>query len=362
MASRTHYSKPYLSQLENGTRAVLPAHVIAYSRCLDVAVAALCGPHHDPLRVAHEWLVADTPGSVHRAAGRRIGESLVAELEQRVVRLRHLDDTVSGGDLLPLARRELADVEDVVHAATYTEATGRRLLVVVGELSQLVGWIAGDAGNYVQAQNIYLSGVAAAETAGDRTLAAQLLSTLSYQMATVGNPTDAALLAKTAVRGAPEASPVAKALLLERVAWASARSRDPQATHRALDAVDDAYAARSASVEEPHWVYWMSRGEIDVMAGRCLIELGDPARAAPLLTAAIADYDTTFAREVALYRTWLAESFARTGEVDQARTMIEKARAAADGLHSARLGRRVEEIDDLIRQCSTRGPATAPPG
>src|SRR4051812_47733345 len=100
MASRTHYSKPYLSQLESGARTVLPDHVIAYSRCLNVAVAAICGPHQDPLRVAHEWLVSDAPGSVHRAAGRRIGESLVEELEQRVVKLRYLDDTVSGGDLI----------------------------------------------------------------------------------------------------------------------------------------------------------------------------------------------------------------------------------------------------------------------
>src|SRR5256885_7018119 len=53
--------------------------------------------------------------------------------------------------------------------------------------------------------------------------------------------------------------------------------------------------------------YWLDRKEIDVMAGRCLIELGDPASAEPLLSTAIASYAPEHAREVGLYRTLLAE-------------------------------------------------------
>jgi len=76
--------------------------------------------------------------------------------------------------------------------------------------------------------------------------------------------------------------------------------------------------------------------------------LGDPVRAAPLLTAAIANYDASLVREVALYQTWLAEALAQAGELDEAREMIGKARNAADGMNSARLERRVEEIEGLI--------------
>ncbi|OAP26469.1 MULTISPECIES: tol-pal system YbgF family protein [Amycolatopsis] len=167
-------------------------------------------------------------------------------------------------------------------------------------------------------------------------------------MANVGNPADAALLAKSAVAGARGAPPVVRALLLERVAWASARSRDHEAAQRALDAVDDAFEERSPNTEEPHWVYWMSRDEIDVMAGRCLIELGDPSSAAPLLATAIDAYDAEHAREVALYRTWLAESYVRAGELDAARGVIEKARTTVSDVNSARLVRRVEEIERLV--------------
>ena len=58
MAARTHYSKPLLGHLETGRRVVKPEHVVAYSRALAVSVDRLLGPAQDPIRVAHEWLLA----------------------------------------------------------------------------------------------------------------------------------------------------------------------------------------------------------------------------------------------------------------------------------------------------------------
>ncbi|MCE7009348.1 hypothetical protein LWC34_42025 [Kibdelosporangium philippinense] len=79
-------------------------------------------------------------------------------LEGRVVELRHLDDFVGGGDLFPLVRKELGEIQDLVDSASFTEVIGRRLLTVVGELAQLVGWVASDAGRYAEAQHVYLGG------------------------------------------------------------------------------------------------------------------------------------------------------------------------------------------------------------
>jgi transcriptional regulator with XRE-family HTH domain len=347
MAAKTHYSKTYIWQVENGERTVKPEHVTAYSRALNVAVDALYGPSLDPLRLAHEWLVSDTPATVHRAAGRRVSDSLAEELELRVVEFRHLDDTVGGGDLNPLVQRELAEAAHIVNAGSYTERVGRRLRAVVGELAQLAGWVASDAGAYLQAERTYLDGVSAAREAGDDALVGQLFSSLSYQMANIGKPSDAQLLAKSAVAGARRASPIVRTLLLERLAWASARDRD--GARRALDEVDTAYDQRTVGVPEPEWVYWMSRDEIDVMAGRCLIELGDPVSAAPLLTAAIDRYDHAHAREVALYRTWLAESYARAGELDAARAALTEAEAGSSDVNSTRLARRMGEVELLIQ-------------
>ncbi|MCZ9327528.1 hypothetical protein [Nocardia farcinica] len=135
-------------------------------------------------------------------AGRRVGAGLAAAMERRVAQLRRLDDEVGSGALYPLVAGELSRAKSLVREATYGPEVGRRLFTVVAELCQLAGWVASDAGRYGEAQRTYLEGVSAADRAGARTLAAQLLSSLSYQIANVGDPADALLLAQTAVAGA----------------------------------------------------------------------------------------------------------------------------------------------------------------
>jgi transcriptional regulator with XRE-family HTH domain len=228
MAAHTHYSKSLLGLLETGKRSIRAEHVMAYSTNLRVPLGALYGPAADPLRMAHEWVVADTPAWVHTRSGRRVGQSLVDELERRVVELRLLDDTIGGGDLFPLVSRELDHAQQVADSASYSDQTGRRLFTVVGELSQLAGWVASDAGHYREAQATYLSGVSAAQLAGDDALVGQLLSSLSYQTANVGDPRDAALLARSAVRGACAATVVSRSI--RSVSWCSSRGADHSRT------------------------------------------------------------------------------------------------------------------------------------
>lgn len=224
MAVRTHYGKPLPGLLETGKRTIKPEHIEAYSRALNVPIKVLQGPPDDPLRVAHEWLVGDSPGVAPSRCGRQVGSTFARELENRVIGLRHLDDFISSVDLFAVIRQEISEVQEVVWSASYTEKVRRRLLTSTGELAQLAGWVASGAGRYAEAQHRYLSGVSAAQDANDPVLAAQLLSSLSYQIANVGKPQDAALLARSTVKGAVNASPVVRALLLERVAWASARA------------------------------------------------------------------------------------------------------------------------------------------
>ncbi|GAA0507483.1 hypothetical protein GCM10011581_20780 [Saccharopolyspora subtropica] len=343
MAQRTHFAKSYLSMVETGKRPVPDDVVTAYEQVLGVPLSE--GPC-DPVRLAHEWLVSDSPVAVHTRSGRRVGGSLASALEARVVELRHLDDVVSSNELLPAITKELAEAQGLLRTASYSDAVGRRLFTLVGELSQLAGWVASDAGQYADAQRFYISGVRAADEARNRVLGAQLLSSLSYQMANIGDPNGAALLARTAVRGAEGATPVVRALFLERVAWASAKSKDPDGTWRALDAVDEAFERRGG--DEPEWVYWLNRDEIDVMAARCMIELDRPRDAEPLLSSALANYPPDHAREVTLYLTWLAESHARAGDLDAARDVIERARRYADAMPSARTENRLAAVAGML--------------
>ncbi len=344
MAALTHFSKPYLGLVETGRRTVTVDVIERYEQVLGVAI----GTALDPVRITHEWLIADTPASTYLRAGRQVGTGLVEALEARVVELRHLDDTVSSSHMLPVITKELKAATALTRNAAYADATGRRLFTAVGELAQLAGWVASDAGQYAQAKQLYLSGVSATEVIGDRVLGAQLLSSLSYQIANIGRRDDAFLVARSAVKGATGATPVVRALLLERYAWAAARLRDGDTVRRVLDAVDDAYEQRADGICEPEWVYWLNRAEIDVMAARCAIELGAPTQAEPLLIRALGGYNSNHVREVALYQTWLAESYAKTGDLDAARATLGQAQAAAERVDSARLLRRVVAVANLI--------------
>uniref|UniRef100_UPI002AD2A58F hypothetical protein n=1 Tax=Frankia sp. Cr1 TaxID=3073931 RepID=UPI002AD2A58F len=270
------------------------------------------------LQYAHEWLVAEPPQVVETCAGRRIGEAFTHKVEGRVAQLRRLDDFIGGRDLHDLVARELAATKAVLSDATYDERLGRRLLSAVGELCQLAGWVAMDAGHTQTARRFYLDGVGAAHAAGNTPVAANLISTLSYQFANQGDPHTAVLLARTALRGARDsATPATLALLHECIAWACAKAGDRSAAEKALAAVERHYDQRRPD-DEPTWVYWLDDNEIHVMAGRCYVELGQPERAEPLLVDAVARYDEDHAREVALYRSWLSEAYMQMSDLDRA--------------------------------------------
>ena len=65
--------------------------------------------------------------------------------------------------------------------STHTQDVGERLLVAIGELAQIVGWVASDAGCHAEAERTYRLGLSAADQARDSTLAGNLLGCLSYQ-------------------------------------------------------------------------------------------------------------------------------------------------------------------------------------
>ena len=298
--------------------------------------------------LAQVWRVTEPPQILEIQAGRRVGARLAAMVLERTDALRRMDDSLGGGDLHDLVRRELRSTISLVREASYTEPVGRQLLGAVGQLCQLAGWVASDAGLYLPAERYYVGGVSAAHAAGDQPLAANLLSSLSYQMASMGDRCEAVLLATSAAQGAgPAATATTRALLGERVAWAQARVGNPQATLRALGQVDEAYADRDPEAD-PIWVYWLDRDEIDVMAGRCLTELKRPEPAIGLLSRAVERYDDSHARELALYLSWLAEAQVYAGHIDEAATVAARALGLSSTVTSARGTDRIRLIRGLL--------------
>lgn len=215
------------------------------------------------------------------------------------------------------------------------------MLTAVGELAQLGAWVAADTGRFEDAAKYVRGGVLAARAALNAPLAGNIISTFSYQVANNGNPREAAILARTAYQGAEhDASPIARTLLLERVAWAAAKSGDLRACERTLGQVEDAFSEGPRD-NDPDWLYWLNREEIDVMAGRCYTELGKPARAEQLLREAIGRYNQTLIRENSLYMSWLAEDYVQLGEVEHSADMATRMAILAGRTNSARADTRL---------------------
>ncbi|BBC32850.1 XRE family transcriptional regulator [Streptomyces graminofaciens] len=315
-----------VSRWEIGTRSPrewLPflAQVLEVPReMLEMAKAVQRVESAPRVRSVADFLPEGDPLAPLRArTGRRIGAGQVADLAQRVHGLRLADDVVYGKDLIGPALRELQAAVKLYREGTHTEEVGRELLRAIGELAQIAGWVASDAGEHAEAERIYRLGMSAAQAAEDGVLSGNVAGSLAYQWSNTGRTADAVGLARAALEDAgPDAPAKARALYLDRVAWAHTRAGQDRPAMTALGEAAEALSEDSAGTESPSYLYWMDAGELQVMEARVYTELRRPLRAVPLLTDVLGRYDASHARELALYLSWLAVAYADANEPEAA--------------------------------------------
>ncbi|MFI2351964.1 helix-turn-helix domain-containing protein [Streptomyces sp. NPDC019443] len=277
--------------------------------------------------------------------GRRIGAGDVTDLAGRVHGLRLADDFLAGGDLIGPALRELRSAVKLYREGSHTEEVGRALLVQIGELAQIAGWIASDAGRHEEAERIYKLGMSAARQAQDGTLVGNLAGSLAYQYSNTGNVKEGLTLAQAALEAAGDDTPPrARALYLDRIAWAHTQANEAQPAIRALGEASAALANDSAVRESPQYLYWVDAGELQVMESRVYTELKKPLRAVPLLREVLARYDATHTRELALYLSWLAVALADANEPEEAAATAQRVISLSADVASERTAERVRVV------------------
>jgi tetratricopeptide (TPR) repeat protein len=278
-------------------------------------------------------------------ARRRIGIGTVDDLRQRVHGLRLADDVIAGGDLIRPALRELRSAVKLYRENSHTNEVGRELLRQIGELAQIAGWIASDAGKHEEAERIYRLGMSAAKQAEDHTLAGNIAGSLAYQYSNTGRENEGVTLSQAALNDAgSDAPPKARALYLDRVAWAHTKAGEAQPAMRALGEASEALTEDSAGTESPAYLYWVDAGELRVMESRVYTELHRPLRAVPLLRSVLGEYDKTHTRELALYLSWLAVALADANEPEEAASVAERVITLGVDTPSDRVAERVRVI------------------
>ncbi|MEV5595010.1 helix-turn-helix domain-containing protein [Streptomyces sp. NPDC052496] len=303
-------------------------------------------PDEPPLPSLADFLPDDDPlAPLSAREGRRVGLGQVGDLQKRVHGLRLADDVLAGGDLIRPALRELRAAVRVYKEGTHSGEVGRALLRQIGELAQIAGWIASDAGQHADAERVYRLGISAAMQADDRTLAGDLAGSLAYQLSNIGREVEGARLARAAFDGAgPDAPPKARALYLDRVAWAHTKAGEVQPAMRALGEAGEALAADSVGAESPAYLYWVDAGELRVMESRVYTELRRPLRAVPVLRDVLSRYDSTHTRELALYLSWLAVTLADANEPEEAAATAERVVTLSAAVTSDRTAERVRIV------------------
>jgi hypothetical protein len=273
------------------------------------------------------------------AKGRRLGKPDINRFSQRLVDLRRLDDYNGSAAVFPLVAREVHDLSSLANTGSYSDDTARGLLSVLAELYQFSSWIAFDSGRQEQSKRLAQAAAAAANQAGNRTLASTALSELSYITASSVDPKEGVAMAKASLANAPqEVLPAVTVVLADRLAWASARTGDARGVDYAMGVSGAAHDKRDKkAVAEPDTVYWINRDESQIMAGRCWAELRDSRRALPILEGLTAPYDESHAREVALYQSWLSGSYVDAGDLEQAAHSADKALVLSRSTASPRL-------------------------
>ncbi|MBH1938765.1 helix-turn-helix transcriptional regulator [Streptomyces sp. AV19] len=335
-----------VSRWETGKRT--PREWLPFiATALEVPVEALREPQVPvelpPPSLADYLPEGDPLAPISAREGRRVGVDAVADLQQRVHGLRLADDVIAGGDLLRPALRELRSAVRLFREGTHTEAVGRSLLRAIGELAQIAGWIASDAGQQAEAERIYRLGLSAAHTAEDATLAGNLLGSLAYRRTNTGDVQEGVDMARAALENAAGAPPRARALYLDRVAWAHAKAGEDQAAMRAVKEAGDALTGHGGE-DEPGYLYWVDAGELQVMESRVCTELRRPLRAVPLLRDVLGRYDATHTRELALYLSWFAVALTDANEPEEAAATAERMICLSAGVASERTAERVKVV------------------
>ena len=282
--------------------------------------------------------------SLVETAPRRIGAPDLDELHQRLARLRDLDNFLGGADTFRLYGQELAHTERLLRHGSYRESVRVALAELAAEQAQQAGWAAFDAGHTASAVRLYEYSHRAANEAQNAELAANALIQISYATGT-NNALDAAEAACQIVQ--VDAPARTRALLESRRAWSHAVAGDARSAAIALESARSILSG-DQSADAPHWSSWVDSTELDIMTGRVWAVLHEPAKAIPPLERALSAFPDHWARDKALYLTWLADAYLDAGEGEHSATITDDALRLASRVASVRPLARVQQVADRL--------------
>jgi transcriptional regulator with XRE-family HTH domain len=220
--------------------------------------------------------------------------------------------------------------------ATCPERLRPELFSAVGDLADVAGYLAVDAGADAQADRVYRFALACAEQAGDWPLRGEILSSMAKHAIWTGRPDEGLTLAEHGLVRADRLTAAGRSTLHTDRGRALATMRRVNETLTAIGTADDHFAHFTPD-NEPRYMGCYNAARHAALAGQPLAELAilgrDPGEATDRLAAAAAGH-TGNTRARAVYLAKLASLTMATGDPIHAATIGHEALDAAGTLRS----------------------------
>ncbi|KWW98113.1 hypothetical protein TH66_22865 [Carbonactinospora thermoautotrophica] len=287
--------------------------------------------------------------------GDTVGDTLTRQIETMIPSLRDADHRRGGLAGLPYVHAQFLAVGALLREGGHSDGITRRLLVALGELGDLAGYMAFDAGRHGLAQRYWLTALRAAREAGDQPLAASILGNLSYQATWREDGQDAVSLGEAAVLASTSATASVRAAATSRLASAYAANGQLSEFRRAAAQAREILENRRPA-HDPGWAEFVSPDYLQAQSAYSLIQLGrarltqdDRAGARKLLTEgetrlASDRRNDAYRRSDLLRNTWLALGYTARGDLERS---CSAGRVALQGLAHVRSARCVELLRAL---------------
>ncbi|MCY9784962.1 hypothetical protein KIK06_13815 [Nocardiopsis sp. EMB25] len=264
-----------------------------------------------------------------------------------------LDDQVGGGDLFLPLDRYLSQLS----AAVDRDGSGMDTL---GPLSQMVGWIAMDAGNHGAARRHLTTAIYAGHETGDTDLAASALSYWSLQDTYLNRPRQALALARTAVEIGAAASPLVTSTLHARLARAHAKLGNLSDARSSIERMHTAFDHARRAGESPVWVSYVDEVEVAAQTGATYLDLGLFDEAITALNSALTllkERAPHRLRDQSHYLVRVARAHLALGDVETACAVATKAVELAETIRSPRVNDRIGEFRSEVLVWKVAEPA-----
>ncbi|QPP08238.1 transcriptional regulator [Streptomyces bathyalis] len=300
---------------------------------------------------SRDWLITPPDEQVARSAGARVGDSDVAAVHATTNSLSQLDHRFGGGHVRPVVVHYLNSVVSGLLAGSYKEAVGRALFAAAARLTELAGYMAVDTGRTGVAQRHFIQALRLAQAAGDRAYGGYVLAaSMSHLTAFLGDPREAAQLARAAREGARgHATPRTESMFCAAEARAHAQLGDVRACQEALGRAQSAMErADSGDPEgEPVWISHFDRAYLADELAHCHRDLQRPGDAAEKARESLEGHPETRVRRRAIGTFLLASAKLQKRELEHA---CHTGTKALEILSTLRSGRGVEYLDDFRRR------------